>query len=85
MDNLERCKKNIPKDMKAEDTIDSLLALVRFYRQKIDEGTLTGAEGGNYIKALVLLGLRDARLRTKHLEDMSNDPVIVNLPFDAKS
>ena len=71
--------------MKTEDTIDFLLALVRFYRQKIDEGTLTGAEGGNYIKALVLLGLRDATLRTRHLEDMSNDPEIVNLPFNANN
>lgn len=71
--------------MKAEDTIDSLLALVRFYRQKIDEGTLTGAEGGTYIKALLLLGLKDATIKTKHLKDVSNDPVMINLPFDPKS
>jgi hypothetical protein len=28
---------------------------------------------------------KTAFLKTKHLEDMSNDPEIVNLPFDAKS
>lgn len=70
--------------MKAEDTIDHLLALVQFYKNKIDEGTLTGSEGGNYIKALMLLGLRDATLRTRHLEQMSNGTEVLDLPFNSK-
>lgn len=71
--------------MKSEETIDHILALVKMYREKVEDGTLTGAEGGNYIKALLLLGLRDASLRTRHLENMSNDTEILKLPFDAKS
>ena len=70
--------------MKQEETLDHLLALVRFYKNKIDEGTLTGSEGGNYIKALMLLGLRDASLRTRHLEQMSNGTEVFDLPFNAK-
>ena len=71
--------------MKAEDTIDHLLTLVQFYKNKIDEGTLTGSEGGNYIRALMLLGLRDASLRTRHLEQMSNGVEVLDLPFEGKS
>ena len=71
--------------MKTEETIDSLLALVRFYKQKIDDGTLTGSEGGNYIKALMLLGLRDATIRTRHLEQISNGAEVLDLPFEVKS
>jgi hypothetical protein len=71
--------------MKTEDTLDHLLALVQFYKNKIDEGSLTGSEGGNYIRALMLLGLKDATLRTRHLEHISNSVEIVNLPFDEKT
>ena len=71
--------------MKADDTIDHLLTLVQFYKNKIDEGTLTGSEGGNYIRALMLLGLRDASLRTRHLEQFSDTVQKIQLPFDAKS
>lgn len=71
--------------MKTEETIESLLTLVRFYKKKIDEGTLTGTEGGTYIKALLLLGLKDAAIKTRHLEDINESVEIVNLPFDAKS
>jgi len=70
--------------MKSEETLDHLLALVQFYKDKIEEGTLTGSEGSNYIRALMLLGLRDATIRTRHLEQMSNDPQILRLPFDAR-
>jgi len=70
--------------MKQEETLDHLLALVRFYKNKIDEGTLTGSEGGNYIKALMLLGLRDATIRTRHLEQISNGVEVLDLPFEGK-
>ena len=68
--------------MKQEETLDLLLALVRFYKNKIDEGTLTGSEGGNYIKALMLLGLRDSVVRTRHLEQFSDTVQKVRLPFE---
>jgi len=70
--------------MKAEDTIDHLLTLVQFYKNKIDEGTLTGSEGGNYIRALMLLGLKDATIQTRHLEQMSKGTEVLRLPFEAK-
>ena len=71
--------------MNPDDTIEHLLTLVQFYKNKIDEGTLTGSEGGNYIKALMLLGLRDSVVRTRHLEQMSKGTEVLRLPFDAKS
>ena len=71
--------------MNPDDTIEHLLTLVQFYKNKIDEGTLTGSEGGNYIKALMLLGLRDSVVRTRHLEQFSDTVQKVQLPFDAKS
>jgi hypothetical protein len=70
--------------MKSDETLEHLLELVQFYRTKIQEGTLTGSEGSNFIRALMLLGLRDATIRTRHLEQMSNDPEILRLPFDAR-
>jgi hypothetical protein len=70
--------------MNPDDTIEHLLTLVQFYKNKIDEGTLTGSEGGNYIKALMLLGLRDSVVRTRHLEQFSDTVQKVQLPFDAK-
>ena len=70
--------------MNPDDTIEHLLTLVQFYKNKIDEGTLTGSEGGNYIKALMLLGLRDSVVRTRHLEQFSDTVQKVRLPFDAK-
>lgn len=70
--------------MKTEETIEGLLALVRFYKQKIDKGTLSGSEGGNYIKALTLLGLRDAALRNRHLELMRNEKEVLDLPFSSR-
>ena len=71
--------------MNPDDTIEHLLTLVQFYKSKIDEGTLTGSEGGNYIKALMLLGLRDSVVRTRHLEQFSDTVQKVQLPFEAKS
>ena len=71
--------------MNPDDTIEHLLTLVQFYRKKMDEGTLTGSEGGNYIKALMLLGLRDATIRTRHLDQISNGVEVLDLPFDGKS
>ena len=71
--------------MKAEDTIDHLLTLVQFYKNKIDEGTLTGSEGGNYIRALMLLGLKDATIQTRHLEHMSKGTEVLRLPFEVKN
>lgn len=70
--------------MNPDDTIEHLLTLVQFYKNKIDEGTLTGSEGGNYIKALMLLGLRDSVVRTRHLEQFSDTVQKVQLPFEAK-
>ena len=70
--------------MKKEETIESLLALVRFYKKKIDKGTLTGSEGSTYIKALLLLGLKDASIKTRNLEDINESVEIVNLPFQQR-
>ena len=70
--------------MNPDDTIEHLLTLVQFYRKKMDEGTLTGSEGGNLIKALMLLGLRDSVVRTRHLEQFSDTVQKVQLPFEAK-
>jgi hypothetical protein len=55
--------------MKKEETIESLLALVRFYKKKIDEGTL---------------GLKDASIKTRNLEDLNESVEIVNLPFQQR-
>ena len=71
--------------MNPDDTIEHLLTLVQFYKNKIDEGTLTGSEGDNLIRALMLLGLRDSVVRTRHLEQFSDTVEKVQLPFDAKS
>lgn len=70
--------------MKSEETLDHLLALVQFYKDKIEEGTLTGSEGSNYIRALMLLGLRDATIRTRHLEQLNDGGGILRLPFDER-
>jgi hypothetical protein len=70
--------------MKSEETLDHLLALVQFYKQKIDDGTLSGSEGSNYIRALMLLGLRDATLKSRHIESISDGLEVYNLPFELR-
>jgi hypothetical protein len=71
--------------MNSDDTLDHLVDLISFYKQKIKDGTLSGSEGSNYIKSLMLLGLRDATIRTRHLEQISNGVEVLDLPFEGKS
>ena len=53
--------------MNSDDTVDHLIDLISFYKQKIKDGTLSGSEGSNYLRALLLLGLKDSVLRTRQL------------------
>jgi hypothetical protein len=71
--------------MTSNETLEHLLALVRFYKQKMDDGTLSGSEGNIYLRALMLLGLRDATVRSRNLEQLSNSVEYEELPFDAKN
>lgn len=71
--------------MTSNETLEHLLALVRFYKQKMDDGTLSGSEGNIYLRALMLLGLRDATIRSRNLEQLSNTVEYEELPFDAIS
>ena len=70
--------------MNSDDTVDHLIDLISFYKQKIKDGTLSGSEGSNYLRALMLLGLKDSVLRTRQLEQLSDGFEIVNLPFNGK-
>ena len=68
--------------MKPDETLDHLLDLVKFYKSKMEEGSLTGAEGNIYLRALMLLGLRDATIRSRHIEAISqSNDIYANLPF----
>ena len=70
--------------MNSDDTVDHLIDLISFYKQKIKDGTLSGSEGGNYIRALMLLGLKDAAIQTRHLEQMSKGTEVLQLPFSGR-
>jgi len=68
--------------MKPDEALDHLLDLVKFYKGKMEEGSLTGAEGNIYLRALMLLGLRDATIRSRHIEAISqSNDIYANLPF----
>ena len=70
--------------MTSNETLEHLLALVRFYKQKMDDGTLSGSEGNIYLRALMLLGLRDATVRSRNLEQLSNTVEYEELPFQGR-
>ena len=71
--------------MKTEDTLGHLYDLIGFYRSKIEKGTLSGTEGQNYVRCLILAGLRDATTRSRNIEHLSEEAIAVyDLPFAAR-
>lgn len=70
--------------MKAQETLDHLIELVKYYKQKMEDGTLTGSEGNIYLRSLMLLGLRDATLKSRHIESISEGLEVYNLPFEVR-
>ena len=71
--------------MKTEETLEHLFDLISFYKEKIKEGTLSGSEGQNYVRCLILAGLRDAKVRNRTLEHLSEESVAAyDLPFDVR-
>lgn len=67
--------------MKPEQTLDCLLELVEFYQAKIKDKTLTGSEAGILLKSLMVLGLKGASVRSRHIENISESVELMNLPF----
>ena len=67
--------------MKPDQTLDCLLELVEFYQAKIKDKSLTGSEAGILLKSLMVLGLRDASVRSRHIENISESVELMNLPF----
>ena len=70
--------------MKAQETLDHLIDLVKYYKKKMEEGTLTGSEGNIYLRSLMLLGLRNATLKSRHIEEISNGMEVYDLPFEVR-
>jgi hypothetical protein len=70
--------------MKSEETLDHLLDLIKYYKRKMDAGTLTGSDGNIYLRSLMLLGLRDATLKSRHIEGISDGLEVYNLPFEVR-
>jgi hypothetical protein len=70
--------------MKSEETLDHLLDLIKYYKSKMDAGTLTGSDGNIYLRSLMLLGLRDATLKSRHIESISDGLEVYNLPFEVR-
>lgn len=70
--------------MKVEDTLDHLTALILFYRNKLEQETLTGSEGQIYVRCLMLMGLRDATMRSRQLDQLTDANLeAMELPFEA--
>lgn len=67
--------------MKPDQTLDCLLELVEFYQAKIKDKSLTGSEAGILLKSLMVLGLRDASVRSRHIENISESVELMDLPF----
>lgn len=67
--------------MKPDQTLDCLLELVEFYQTKIKDKSLTGSEAGILLKSLMVLGLRDASVRSRHIENISETVELMDLPF----
>lgn len=69
--------------MKIDDTLDHLTALILYYRNKLEQETLTGAEGTIYVRCLMLMGLRDATLRSRQLDQLADANISAyDLPFE---
>ena len=69
--------------MRTEETLDHLTALILYYRNKLEQETLTGAEGTIYVRCLMLMGLRDATMRSRQLDQLADANVeAMELPFE---
>ena len=69
--------------MRTEETLDHLTALITYYRNKLEQETLTGAEGTIYVRCLMLMGLRDATLRSRQLDQLADANISAyDLPFE---
>lgn len=67
--------------MKGDDVLEHLLALVKFYREKMKSDNLSGSEAGVYLKCLCLLGARDTAIRSRHLVHLETRDKVLDLPF----
>lgn len=68
--------------MKQEQVLDHVLGLVDHFKRKKDEGQLTSADAGIYLKCLALLGAKDAVMNLKQIESLSDNVEVLDLPFE---
>ena len=71
--------------MKQEHVLDHILGLVDHFKTKRDNGELSAGEASVYLKCLGILGAKDAVMKLKQMESLSNKMEVLELPFDAKS
>ena len=67
--------------MNDTDVLDHVLAMVRYYRNKMEEGQLGGSEAAVYLKCLTMLGLTDAVMTTRNVERLAQVQTVNELPF----
>jgi len=71
--------------MKAQETLDCLIELISYYKGKVKDGSLSGSEGQIYVRCLLLAGLRDATIRSRSIEQLSEESIeILDLPFPVR-
>jgi len=71
--------------MKSQETLDCLIELISYYKGKVKDGSLSGWEGQIYVRCLLLAGLRDATIRSRSIEQLSEESIeILDLPFPVR-
>lgn len=67
--------------MKQEEVLDHVIELIHYFKQKKDNGDLTGSEAGIYLKCLSVLGARDAVMSLNQMDTLSDKIEVLELPF----
>jgi len=70
--------------MKQEEVLDHVIELIHYFKQKKDNGDLTGSEASIYLKCLSVLGAREAVMSLQQMDSLTNGMDVLELPFEAR-
>ena len=67
--------------MKQEEVLDHVIELIHYFKQKKDNGDLTGSEASIYLKCLSVLGAKNAVMNLNQMDTISDKIEVLELPF----
>ena len=73
--------RNLNHPVRKMDALDHVLAMVGYYRSKLEDGRLTGSEAAVYLKCLTILGVTNDVMSSRNVEKLAMAEEALELPF----